>query len=217
MKKFDKDELLDSSIPDEKLRAEAREHLLACLAICDRGGFRLRSKDDLDAKKYASIIEDCTGWSVSGVDVMSLSDPFPRPSWLSPHAHERAKSDIIGESFLSRFTQLPKNSVDDIALDSEIRMMLNDAVRKTICHRLKDAAETSYRILLAKSIDVSMAQDLQHGLCEILFRYLCFAASGEDKEAERLGRLLRKYVKSPVLGLLKNSDRHKGTPLVLCA
>jgi len=210
--------LVKSSIPDEALREQALQDVRLCLGAVDRERFPLRPQDDLDRKKLISVVGDIAEWDVTKVVAMSLDDPFPQPAWLSPHAHERSKGDIIGESFYGRFSRLPKNSVDDIALAPEIRTALYEAVQKSLCRRLKEVAEAVFRELLAKGVDANIGQNLRYGQCEILFRYLCFAAAGEAKETERFGKLLRKHVKSPILGLLRNGgERHEGTLLVLCA
>lgn len=220
MQRFDKERLLKlvrDSVADNDLRAQALEDVRPYLAAFDRERYVLRAESDLDKKGLIAAASAATDWDVTGVAAMSLEDPFPRPAWLSPHAYERSKGDIIGESFYVRFSRLSKNSIDDIALVSETRTALYEAVQRALCNRLKDAAERSFHDLLSNDVDVNIGQDLKYCGCDILYRYLCFASAGEKKEAERLGKLVRKYAKSPILGLLKNASRHEGVLLVLCA
>jgi hypothetical protein len=218
--RFDKNALLEflkARIADTNLQRQVLEDIRPHLMAAEHGRYAPLPEREINVKKLIAAVEQVTEWTVTDVATISMSDPFPQAGWQSPYAYELAKRSVIGTSFVARLRELPKNSVHDVALDSPDRTYLLDVIQRRLCKRLKEAAEASYRELLTKDVDMLLGQDLKYGGCELLFRYLCCAVAGEAGEAERFGRIVRKYAKSPILGLLKNGHHHRGSLLVLAA
>jgi hypothetical protein len=174
----------------------------------DEGQYPLSpASEDLRAEALAVLRGLFGEVSASKVAFVSLSNPFPKPEWMT---HEVYKS-----SLLDSFRDSLRVSLGSSLLDS-LRVSFRDSLRASLLPSLGSSLLDSLRDNLLDSMEASLTASFWDSIWDILgcslFYFLRFAIAGKAEGVEKLRPLIRLLPKAIPLGLKKDD---LGTWLVL--
>src|SRR3989339_712528 len=176
---------------------KAMETIGGLFIQAERKQFVFTPADEVDREAIVRAIALATGREVKEVELLSVSEPFKRPEWMSEAAYLDSLSGSLGGSLwdslgLSLWSRL----------GGSLGNNLWESLRVSLSGSLGDSLEDSLRVSLRASLWAS------------LFFYLSFVLIGKKDEAARLAPLVRLSAVTPPVAWLKNQP---DVPLILVA
>lgn len=213
-------ELLEKHSADQELVAQAKTDLAPFYRHINSGTYRFGSSDEADADAIVAETEKLTGWNIRRIAWIQASDPFPKPDWMTQSSYERSLHSILGAGIDEYLDQLAPSERPEKELPAAVRIELDTLVRRKLGEPLWDAIEKgACHRMINEGVDGAVRQSLKYGLPSLIQRYLALVISGDSRNAEKCGRLVRTFHRYLVIGLQKaNGIRDsRGVLLVVCA
>jgi len=183
----------------------------------ERKQFVFTPADEVDREAIVRAIALATGREVKEVELLSVSEPFKRPEWMSEAAYLDSLSGSLGGSLwdslgLSLWSSLGGSLGNN--LWESLRDSLSGILRVSLSDNLWESLRVSLSGSLGDSLEDSLRVSLRASLWASLFFYLSFVLIGKKDEAARLAPLVRLSAVTPPVAWLKNQP---DVPLILVA
>jgi len=176
---------------------KAMETIGGLFIQAEREQFQFTPADEVNREAIVRAIALATGREVKEVELLSVSEPFKRPEWMSEAAYLDSLSGSLGGSLWDSLGLSLWSS-----LGGSLGNNLWESLRVSLSGSLGDSLEDSLRVSLRASLWAS------------LFFYLSFVLIGKKDEAARLAPLVRLSAVTPPVAWLKNQP---DVPLILVA
>ena len=168
---------------------KAMETIGGLFIQAEREQFQFTPADEVNREAIVRAIALATGREVKEVELLSVSEPFKRPEWMSEAAYLDSLSGSLGNS-------------------------LGDNLRDSLWGSLWGNLGNSLGDNLWDSLWASLSDSLWDSLWASLFFYLGFVLAGKRDEAARLAPLVRLSAVTPPVAWLKYRPN---VPLILVA
>jgi hypothetical protein len=185
------DDSLQSLIKDhlsEEDLAEINNLLRPFYEIAQSGEYVLSPEAECDPEKIKSAIGLAIGEEVQQIIFCSISNPFPKPLWMTEEVYQTSLSDSLGDS-------------------------LSDSLRASLSDSLWDSLGASLWNSLGDSLRASLRGSLWVSLWDSLFYFLGFSMVHQKEQSSRLIPLIQIFSQCILLGKKKDEE---GTWIVLC-
>src|SRR3989339_808618 len=180
---------------------KAMETIGGLFIQAERKQFVFTPADEVDREAIVRAIALATGREVKEVELLSVSEPFKRPEWMS----EAAYLDSLSGSLRTNLGGSLSGSLWDI---------LSGSLGNSLGNSLGVSLRVSLGEGLRGSLGVSLWVSLWDSLWVSLFFYLGFVLAGKQDEAARLALLVRLSAVTPPVAWLKDQPN---VPLILVA
>src|SRR3989339_658250 len=154
---------------------KAMETIGGLFIQAEREQFQFTPADEVNREAIVRAIALATGREVKEVELLSVSEPFKRPEWMSEAAYLDSLSGSLGGSLWD-------------SLGLSLWSSLGGSLGNNLWESLRD----------------SLSGILRASLWASLFFYLSFVPIGKKDEAARLAPLVRLSAVTPPVAWLKN-------------
>jgi hypothetical protein len=180
--------------------------------IAESGKYPLAPIEEIYREALIEAVISATSRSVSKVVFISLSNPFPKPDWMTQEIYEKSFRDSLGDSFGHSYLASYLNSLRD---------NLGDIRLKILSRRLSSILSESLSSSLLDSFSGSLRNKFRdshiNGLWTILrgslFCYLGYCLLNDQEQIAKLRPLVEILSKCLILGFKQDEPE---TLLVIC-
>lgn len=173
--------------------------------IAESGQYLLAPIEEIYRESLIEVVASATGRPVSKVVFISLSNPFPKPEWMTQEAYDTSFRDSLGDSFGDSLGASFWTS-----LRFRLGLSLVDSLRVSLGDSLGDSLGV---VSLWDSVRLSLGASLWDSLGASIFYYLGFCLLNDQQKIAKLRPLVELWSKCLILGFKQDEPE---TLLVIC-